>query len=245
MILTCPQCSTRYQTDAALFAPPGRKVKCAKCAYVWLQAAPSPEPDTDIAAEEPPPPPRPVAEPPPQRAAYVPPQEAYAPARDYAPAPTVSAPRKAPETPWSYRLGIAAGWLGLALIVIVIGWAAETYRQQIASLWPQSSSLYSALGLKVNARGIEIVDQEDHVEKEDGQFVLVVTGKLVNITKRELTVPRLSIVLTDDDMRALYQWSFSTGASTLRPDESIPFRTRLSSPPAGVKHLQIRFGSTS
>ena len=127
----------------------------------------------------------------------------------------------------------------------MIGWAAETYRQQIASLWPQSSSLYSALGLKVNARGIEIVDQEDHVEKEDGQFVLVVTGKLVNITKRELTVPRLSIVLTDDDMRALYQWSFSTGASTLRPDESIPFRTRLSSPPAGVKHLQIRFGSTS
>jgi hypothetical protein len=97
----------------------------------------------------------------------------------------------------------------------------------------------------VNARGIEIVDQEDHVEKEDGQFVLVVTGKLVNITKRELTVPRLSIVLTDDDMRALYQWSFSTGASTLKPAESIPFRTRLSSPPAGVKHLQIRFGSTS
>jgi hypothetical protein len=45
-----------------------------------------------------------------------PPQEAYAPARDYAPAPTVSAPRKAP-TPWSYRLGLAAGWLGLALIV--------------------------------------------------------------------------------------------------------------------------------
>jgi hypoxanthine phosphoribosyltransferase len=65
----------------------------------------------------------------------------------------------------------------------VIGWAAETYRQQIASLWPQSSSLYSALGLKVNARGIDIVDPEDHVEKEDGQFVLVVTGRLVNITQ--------------------------------------------------------------
>jgi predicted Zn finger-like uncharacterized protein len=209
MILTCPQCATRYQTDAALFAPPGRKVKCAKCAHVWLQAAPPPEPD--LAAEELQPPQRPAA---------------------------VSG------TPWSTRLGLAAGWLGLALIVLVIGWAAETYRQQIASLWPQSSSLYSALGLKVNARGIDIVDPSDHVEKEDGQFVLVVTGKLVNITQRELTVPPLSVVLTDDDMRSLYQWSFSPGAATLKPGESVPFRTRLSSPPAGVKHLQIRFGGT-
>lgn len=243
MIFTCPQCSTRYQTDAALFAPPGRKVKCAKCAHVWLQAALPQEPDAEFAAEEPQAP-SPAAEPPPQRAAYVPPQESYAPARDYPAAPTVSAPRKAPATPWSYRLGIAAGWLGLALIVLVIGWAAETYRQQIASLWPQSSSLYSALGLKVNARGIEIVDQADNVEKEDGQFVLVVTGKLVNITGRELTVPPLSVVLIDDDMRSLYQWSFAPGASTLKPGESVPFRTRLSNPPAGVKHLQIRFGGT-
>jgi predicted Zn finger-like uncharacterized protein len=240
MILTCPQCATRYQTDAALFAPPGRKVKCAKCAHVWLQAAPPPEPD--LAAEELQPPQRPAAEPPPQRTAYAPPVEAYAPARDYVPAPSVAA--AVSGTPWSTRLGLAAGWLGLALIVLVIGWAAETYRQQIASLWPQSSSLYSALGLKVNARGIDIVDPSDHVEKEDGQFVLVVTGKLVNITQRELTVPPLSVVLTDDDMRSLYQWSFSPGAATLKPGESVPFRTRLSSPPAGVKHLQIRFGGT-
>jgi hypothetical protein len=88
------------------------------------------------------------------------------------------------------------------------------------------------------------VNPSDHIEKEDGQFVLVVTGKLVNITQRELTVPPLSVVLTDDDMRALYQWSFSPGASTLKPGESVAFRTRLSSPPSGVKHLQIRFGGT-
>jgi len=244
MILTCPQCATRYQTDAALFAPPGRKVKCAKCAHVWLQAAPPPESDLEMAVEERSAP-RPIEEPAPQRSAYAPPREVYAPAQDaYVPAPSIPAKAQTPSTPWSTRLGLAAGWLGLALIVLVIGWAAETYRQQIASLWPQSSSLYSALGLKVNARGIDIVDPADHVEKEDGQFVLVVSGKLVNITQRELTVPPLSVVLTDDDMRALYQWSFSPGASTLKPGESVPFRTRLSSPPSGVKHLQIRFGGT-
>jgi predicted Zn finger-like uncharacterized protein len=241
MILTCPQCATRYQTDAALFSPPGRKVKCAKCAHVWMQAAPEPEFDSTV---EEPPPEHTVEEPPPQRTAYAPQREAYAPVRDYPAAPPVQATRKPAATPWSYRLGIAAGWLGLVAIILVIGWAADAYRQQIASLWPQSSSLYSALGLKVNARGIDIVDPSNHIEKEDGQFVLVVTGKLVNITQRELTVPPLSVVLTDDDMRSLYQWSFTPGASTLKPGESVPFRTRLSSPPSGVKHLQIRFGNT-
>ena len=174
-----------------------------------------------------------------------PPQEAsYAPARDY-PASAVRF-RRADKARRHARgpIGWAspAGSALFALIVLVIGWAAETpIAEQIASLWPQSSSLYSALGLKVNARGITSSIRADHVEKEDGQFVLVVTGKLVNITQRELTVPPLSVVLTDDDMRSLYQWSFSPGASTLKPGESVPFRTRLSSRPAGVEHLQIRF----
>ena len=240
MILTCPQCATRYQTDAALFAPPGRKVKCAKCAHVWMQAAPPPDLEFGNEAVEPEPP-QPVGEPVPQRAAYAPPREAYAP-----PTPTIPVQTRNPRapTPWSTRLGLAAGWLGLALIVLVIGWSAETYRQQIATLWPESSSLYSALGLKVNARGIDIVNPADRVEKEDGQFVLVVTGRLVNITQRELTVPPLSVVLTDDDKRSLYQWSFSPGASILKPGEGVDFRTRLSSPPAGVKHLEIRFSGS-
>jgi len=31
MILTCPNCATRYQVDAQAFAASGRQVRCAKC----------------------------------------------------------------------------------------------------------------------------------------------------------------------------------------------------------------------
>ena len=31
MILTCPQCATRYQADASKFPAAGRSVRCAKC----------------------------------------------------------------------------------------------------------------------------------------------------------------------------------------------------------------------
>ena len=43
MILTCPNCATRYEADAAKFLPAGRKVRCAKCGHTWHQPAPAPE----------------------------------------------------------------------------------------------------------------------------------------------------------------------------------------------------------
>src|SRR5437016_11032432 len=43
MIITCPQCETRYTADAASFPASGRKVRCSKCGHLWHQAAPEPE----------------------------------------------------------------------------------------------------------------------------------------------------------------------------------------------------------
>jgi predicted Zn finger-like uncharacterized protein len=231
MILTCPQCATRYQTDTSLFAPPGRKVKCAKCGHVWLQAAPPLEPDVGAAAESQP---QPVQEP--ALRAGEASESVPGDFRQYTPL----RPSLETRSPWLPRLGLALGWLGLAAIILLVGWSADVYRQQIASLWPQSASLYSALGLKVNARGIDIRDVAYRIEKQDGQSVLAVSGALVNITRRELTVPPVNVVLTDDDKRTLYQWSFSSGAETLKPGQYVSFNTQLPNPPAGVRHLQVR-----
>src|SRR5215471_11410904 len=49
MILTCPNCSTRYQADATRFPLAGRNVRCAKCAHVWHQLPPPPEPEPELA----------------------------------------------------------------------------------------------------------------------------------------------------------------------------------------------------
>jgi len=45
MIVTCPECATRYRvTGDALDAPHGRRVRCARCGHVWLHR---PEPPGD------------------------------------------------------------------------------------------------------------------------------------------------------------------------------------------------------
>jgi predicted Zn finger-like uncharacterized protein len=231
MILTCPDCTTRYQTDAALFAPPGRKVRCAKCGHVWQQEAPPDEFEAGIEAAEPPPPrPMPAPEPTPRRTAYAPPQQEMA-----------EIPEIPLRSPWPRRIGLGAGWIGLVAIVLVIGGAATAYRQEIATLWPQAASLYARLGLDVNARGIAFVNIASHREAEDGQSVLAVTGKLVNISAREMPVPAIRVTLTGSDERELYHWDFTPSVTILHAGQAVNFLTRLSSPPPGARHVEIRF----
>lgn len=233
MILTCPECATRYQTDAAAFLPDGRKVRCAKCGHVWHQTAPAPEPEAEFAPaeESAPPPPAPEAIIP-QRSAYVP--SAAGSADD-------AFDRLRAPARWLEHAGVALGWIGLLALVVVIGWSALHYRQIVASLWPQSSSLYAALGLKVNALGIDIVGVTYRHQAENGQDVLAISGKLVNITSHELSVPPIRVALIDEDKRVLYHWNFSPDVATLRPGQVEPFLTRLPSPPPGARRLEVRF----
>jgi predicted Zn finger-like uncharacterized protein len=231
MILTCPQCATRYQTEAASFQPSGRRVRCAKCGHVWFQEAPEPA-EVEIAPEPAPEPPRP------QRAAYVAP--AAVAEETFEEEEAKPQPRALPLG----KLALAGGWLGLIGVVLVIGWAAVSYRQQIATIWPQSSSLYSALGLKVNARGIAFSGVSRRYETEDDQVVLAVSGDIVNVSGRELAVPAVQVILTGQDSRALYHWNFTPDATTLKPGQSVHFLTRLSNPPGAARHLELRFADS-
>jgi predicted Zn finger-like uncharacterized protein len=244
MILTCPQCETRYQADASKFAPPGRKVRCAKCGHTWHQEAPAPEPEEGleaaVAPPEPEPTPPPAMEPEPQRAAFAPAVEAVAPR---APATPVVEKRPKPRSRAPQRIGMVVGWLALVAVILVIGWSSLTYRQQIATVWPQAASLYTALGLHVNTRGLDFVDVAYHRETEDGQQVLAVSGKLVNISAHEQSVPPIEVTLTDDSKRMLYHWSFNSSVQTLHPGQQVAFTTRLSSPPSAARHLELRFAA--
>jgi hypothetical protein len=49
------------------------------------------------------------------------------------------------------------------------------------------------------------------------------------------------VTLSDAGNRELYHWTFKPNATVLKAGQSVPFTTRLSSPPAAAAHLEVRF----
>jgi len=247
MILVCPSCAARYEVDGSKFPPEGRKVRCKKCGHVWHQA-----PEADQAEIE--------------EAIFNPQPEAVAPAPDPEPEPEPRAEARAPvveeadeedefvaaeedDAPGVARpagrgarnVGVIAGWIALVVAVLVIGLAAANYRTQIVTLWPKSASLFSRLGMAVNTRGLEFTDIRHRNQIEDGQPVLVITGKLVNTTGKTQDVPPLRVTLSDANHRAIYDWTFAPANKPLPAGQSVEFRTRLSNPPSAARHVEMRF----
>jgi len=237
MILTCPACGTRYQADEAKFPPEGRMVRCAKCSHAWHQPGPVAAPEPDVAEITPAPDVRVERHSEPES------EPVFSGLRAFAPRTTEAVDEEEREpVAWGAMLGVAAGWIALIAVVLVIGYSAVKYRQEIAMIWPQSAGVYSTLGLKVNNRGIDFAHVDYHRESEDGQVVLAVTGTIVNDGDRELPVPQsVRVTLSDAANHELYHWNFTPNVQTLKPGQSAAFLTRLSSPPAAATHLEVRF----
>jgi hypothetical protein len=150
-------------------------------------------------------------------------------------------PRSARRPAKSGAVADAIAWAALILLAVSIGWAAVQYRQTIVELWPGVAPLYEVLGLAVETEGIALIDIAYQHEVEDGQPVLSVTGKIVNVSDRELPVPVIRVMLSDEAQHEIYHWMFDAGVPSLKPGAESPFVTRLSSPPAEARNLNIRF----
>jgi len=235
MILTCPSCGTRYQTDRARFIPSGHNVRCAKCAHVWFQPAPEETPEQAREA---------AAVPAATSAAATGAAATGGAAPPSAPSLSAARERTVPEREKRERRfnpAIIGAWAALVVIVAGILWVTVQYRQNIAELWPQTASLYAAIGMPVNVRGLAIEDLAYTQGVEDGQPVLSITGRIVNVTGRELAVPALHVSLSDAARHELYHWNFDAGVPTLKPGADSPFTTRLASPPAEARMVDVRF----
>ena len=237
MILTCPSCRTRYQADAARFPPGGRNVRCGKCGQVWFQTMTGAASDPGIVA--------PVA--PSADSSGQGPDQAGDVTHEFgedSPSEASGSKPKEPPAPARKRrvhLAQVAGWAVLLVMIGGIGWSSVQYRQFIVNVWPESASVYAVLGMPVNVRGMALTNIAYKQDIEDGQPVLSVTGKVVNISNHELPVPQLRAVLTDDSMREVYRWTFNAGVATLQAGAESDFTTRLSSPPPEARNLNITF----
>lgn len=126
----------------------------------------------------------------------------------------------------------AMGALALALII----WRAE-----IVHLLPQTALFYRTAGLEVNLRGLAFTDVTVTRETIEGKPALVIEGMIVGASRKPVELPRLRFAVRDAQGAEIYAWNTVLEQTALRPGERAAFKTRLASPPAEGRNIDIRF----
>jgi predicted Zn finger-like uncharacterized protein len=270
MLIVCPSCTTAYQIELSTLGAAGRTVRCARCRATWFasvaelapatiglpavqeasplrQAIPVEQQESDHAPQE-----SPEIEAAPNESTSItidnsPPlvpalaQEAGSAAASGPDIESVAARRARRGGTKQRRSG---RWPGLPTMILVLAGsiaALLNWRVPVVRFVPQTASLFSAVGLPVNLRGLNFDDVRTSVETRDGVTVVVVEGMIANQTRQPLEVPRLRFAVRNAGGYEVYAWTALPEEPVLAPGDRKPFRARLASPPPDAQDIIVRF----
>ncbi len=146
------------------------------------------------------------------------------------------------------RASRGAGLPLLILVLLALGVAGGYFfRERIIAEWPKTGQIYELLGLpgKVLGAGLEIANVNYIRQQVAGQMVMQIQGDIFNKTDKEITLPPLKAALEDDSGKLLFDWTFGVDRPTIRPGETINFKTETKSPPSEATKLAVTFSSGS
>ncbi len=224
MILTCPDCATRYFVDETKLGPQGRKVRCAGCGASWRAEAEI-EPLDLVPAVA-------AASPEPVMEAPVRPAEALP--RSF---------RAHAEARRRTRQAVAAGavWAGLAACFVVLMLAAVVFRVQVVRVWPRTAGAYAAVRLPVNPLGLSPEGVQASPGLRDGRAMLFVYGVERNVEASDRPVSALRVSLYDKGGARLASQVVRMQGSTLKPGEARAFQAAFTDPPLAGAQVGVDF----
>jgi len=123
-----------------------------------------------------------------------------------------------------------------ALVVALFVWRADVVR-----LLPQTAAFYHLAGLDVNLRGLLFKDVKVTTETVEGKQVLVIEGVIVGESRKTVDLPRLRFSVRDAKGTEIYAWNTVLEQTRLKPGDHAFFKSRLASPPAEGRSIDVRF----
>ncbi|WP_421782942.1 zinc-ribbon domain-containing protein [Kiloniella litopenaei] len=238
MIVSCPECSSKFRIASDALGDSGRKVRCSSCRHTWFQepdleftpteaeitedvsntseAASDPTPTEEVPVTTP-------AEPSPLDDDFVEPGNVRT------KRPKGFAPDKKKEKKKS-KSGLIS-WLLLLIIVggIAFALADRPTRAKIVDTVPEAMKLYDLLGLQVYlvGHGLEIEKLPSERGSRDGATVIVLKGKIKNKLDKRVVVPKLIGWLADNRGAAVSRKTITLDTPYLEPQEEVEFMIEL------------------
>jgi predicted Zn finger-like uncharacterized protein len=257
MLIVCPACTTSYRVDPASIGE-GREVRCARCQTTWFasaqpleatlavhqQAADSGSAEADW-AEQPSPANEdgPAAETGTEASSFAPGIDAAAALGAIGVGEDIDsfAARRARRLESMRRRRWQPDLAAIILTLFVINATIIGWRADVVRVLPQTASLFAAIGLPVNLRGLTFANVTSAKETQEEVSVLIVEGTIANTTGAPVEVPRLRLAVRNEGGGEIYAWTALPDRTVLASGETLPFRTRLASPPAEGRDVVVRF----
>jgi predicted Zn finger-like uncharacterized protein len=269
MHIICPHCTTSYAVDSATFGDAGRTVRCSRCKETWRatpekiataearvpsmagadEAAGWNEPaetmpsvdSPSIASDLPESPELGGAQQELAGAWTSPAQQDNTPRDNERPLSTATSRLRALLKPrfTLRRAAVNLNTICVAMAAMVL--ALVIWRAEIVRLLPQTAIFYRLAGLEVNLRGLAFKDVKLSTETVNGKPVLVIEGMIVAQTRKPVELPRLRFSVRDAHGTEIYAWNAVLEQAALKPGENAWFRSRLASPPAEGRSIDVRF----
>jgi predicted Zn finger-like uncharacterized protein len=239
MIVSCPNCATRFDVPESALGAAGRKVRCSSCAHLWRQHADgSVEELPQAGAVEPMPVAEPWPEPAPQGDLHADREEPPPRRRRFGRDPVADdqiAPRR------RRRRVLVAGLL--LLIVGAIAAGTLLLRKDDGtgpSLIGRLAAMFQT-AREAPGEGLifENVTPERH--NDGGVAILVVTGVVINTTAESRAVPLLRGSLLGADNKELHHWTFNAPVDRLDGGQRTKFETKLRQPTGEATDIKVTF----
>jgi predicted Zn finger-like uncharacterized protein len=224
MLIDCPGCAKSYHLSRTSLEPHGRNVVCPRCAASWFVSPPEGEAEAEEAAIM-------------EISAEAVSRKPLRVNASGADVPPRKRRREDPAFPQiSFTRVTFCCLIPLVLVMAGIGW-----RNHIVRLWPQAATVYAAVGLPVNLRGLALHNVHVTLIDTGAEPVLGIEGEITNLKSGKNHVPQLRLSLRDAQSREIYAWASDAPKTNLAAGETLAFHSRLAAPPATTYSLLVSF----
>ena len=236
MILTCPDCATRYLTKPEAIGPNGRTVRCASCSATWFVPA---EPNVlDLAATR-------GADPHPASETIQSSDTGVLPAA--AGMATAGAFREKVERKKVRRrlFGVSMMWGVVLFILCAMALALYLMRGPVVQKFPAAATLYQSLGIAVSENGLvfdRIVTRSAYI---DGTPTVIIEGVVRNPDRISHNTQAVQMSLHNGGGTSLVSWLVELGEPRIEPGAELEFVTQYPNPPIDATALRYKFEGAS
>lgn len=218
MLLTCPSCSMRYVVADASIGEAGRKVRCASCGHQWFQEGVR---EPEIVMEAQPEPPRDIP-------------DAVKPSVDAAP-PVVAADAQSMRE--QDLIARVCGFFAAFLVFLTLFLMLVLFKGPVVNHFPPSVMFYELIKLAPPVPGTGLVIDQLHAQERGGE--LVIEGRIINLTSRDIDVPPVAAYLLDEAGTVLATHPITIDIETLSAESDVDLNLTL---PTSSAATSVRVG---